>query len=172
MTSKIDYQEEQRVFSILMMRFGLDPYQSINIIEAWLEKHQEKSYKDLEQYLLQGEIIYQNGQLKDIDKSKITALTKKIKSKNGIKLKTRWDNFHLYRQCFIGSEFVLWLMKNEKLSKKEAIQLGQTLVDRGIIYKLGEGEKFNSSNFSFYRFCKNPNKAIVKDYNLNKLLAN
>lgn len=176
MTSKITYQEEQRVCSILMMRFNLDPYQSLKLVEGWLAKHEKKSHQDLERYLLAGEIIYSEEKLEDISRSRITAISERMRGKNGLKLKNRWYNFKLYRQCFRGSESVLWLMENEEINEREAIQLGQILIDRKIICSFTETGNFYNSDFWSYYFCPNKiqkqNKAISQTNNWDKLLAN
>ena len=144
-------KEQQTVFSILMMRFGLDPYTAIPLTNHWFRQHPNKSWHDLKTSLLNGEVIFKHNKLHDVDLSEIKALTQKMRGKYGVKIKDRWYNFKLYRQCFIGSEAVEWLMETQDLKKEEAIQLGQMLLDRGIIHHVHDEHTFKNE-FLFYRF--------------------
>lgn len=166
---------QQTVLSILMMRFGLDPYTSIPVTARWFRKHPNKSWRDLKDYLLNGEVIFKGDRLHNVDREKINALTLKMRDKDGVELKNRWYNFKLYRQCFIGSEAVEWLMKTQNISEEKAIQLGQILLDRRIIYHVHDEHNFQN-DFLFYRFYKDEvagnKKGSTSSVELNKMLPN
>ncbi len=144
-------KDRQTVFSILMMRFELDPYTAIPVTNRWFRKHPNKSWGDLKISLLGGEVIFKNNKLHDVDLSEIKALTQKMRGKYGVEIKDRWYNLKRYRQCFIGSEAVKWLMKTQNSNKEEAIKLGQMLLDRGIIHHVHDDHNFKNE-FLFYRF--------------------
>jgi hypothetical protein len=69
----------------------------------------------------------------------------------GLNIKDRWYNLKVYPRCFIGSDAVKWLMKSQKLTKEEALQLGQKLVECRIIHHVFDEHQFEDGHF-FYRF--------------------
>ncbi len=72
-------KNQQTVFSILMMRFGLDPYKSIPLTNQWFREHPEKHWEDLRQSLLNGEVIFNQDRLYDVNLPEIKALTRKMR---------------------------------------------------------------------------------------------
>lgn len=168
-------KDQQTVLSILMMRFGLNPYTSIPLTDRWFRKHPNKSWGDLKEYLLKGQVIFQIDRLHDVEISEINALTQKMRAKDGVEIKDRWYRFKIYRQCFIGSEAVQWLMETQNISEQKAIQLGQMLVDRRIIHHVKNDHNFKNE-FLFYRFYQDET-AANKNINtategLNDMLPN
>ncbi len=71
--------------------------------------------------------------------------------KYGVEIKDRWYNLKLYRQCFIGSEAVAWLIETQDLNEARSIQLCQMLLDRHIIHHVHDEHNFKNE-FLFYRF--------------------
>jgi len=155
-------QDRQTVLSILMMRFGLDPYTSLPLVNDWLSKHPNLSWSDLKDYLLNGQVIFQAGLLQDVDYSEINWLIQIMRDKDGIEIKDRWYNFKFYRQCFVGCEAVKWLMETQNISQELAIQLGQILLDRGIIHHVHDQHNFRNE-FLFYRFYQDEVAANQKN---------
>ena len=168
-------KDRQTVLLILMMRFGLDPYTSIPLTARWFGKHPNKSWRDLKDYLLNGEVIFKGDRLDNVDRAEINALTLKMRDKDGVAIKDRWYNFKLYRQCFIGSEAVEWLMKTQNISEEKAIQLGQILLDRRIIHHVHDEHNFKN-DFLFYRFYHDEmagnKKSNTGNVELNNVLPN
>lgn len=160
-------KDQQTVLSILMMRFSLDPYTSIPLTERWFRRHPDKSWGDLKEYLLNGEVIFKIDRLHDVERSEISILTQKMSGKNGVEIKDRWYHFKLYRQCFIGSEAVEWLIKNKNVDEAKAIQIGQMLIDRGIIHHVHDDHNFKNE-FLFYRFYKDELAAQTNKKNVNR----
>ncbi|MGF1485864.1 MAG: DEP domain-containing protein [Prochloraceae cyanobacterium] len=155
-------KDRQTVLSILMMRFGLDPYTSLPLVNDWLSKHPNLSWSDLKDYLLNGKVIFQAGLLQDVGYSEINWLIQKMRDRDGIEIKDRWYNFKFYRQCFIGCEAVKWLMKTQNISQELAIQLGQILLDRRIIHHVHDQHNFRNE-FLFYRFYQDEIAANQKN---------
>ena len=153
---------QQEVLSILMMRFGLDPYRAIPITKKWLELNPGKNWHNLKEKLIRGEVTFKQGKLKNIKTTEIIELIDRMRDKNcGIEIKNRWYNLKLYRNSFVGAEAVKWLMQTEKISREEAIQLGQILIDRDIIHHVTDEHSFRDADL-FYRFFQDE-KAPLKD---------
>ena len=77
-------------------------------------------------------------------------LSKRLKSE--VIVKDRRYFWRLYKQCFVGSEVIDWLLKNEKLkNRNEGKQLGQKLMDEGLFRHISEDQQFEDGNY-FYNF--------------------
>lgn len=145
-------EQQKQVLSILMMRFGLNPYKAIPVAKRWLEKNQAKNWSDLNQMLQQGKITYKKGKLQEVRVEDLIEIVNRMKSETqGIEIKDRWYKFRLHKQTFTGSEAVEWLTKEAKMSRSEAIQFGQMLLDRGIVKQIVTGNTFEDKNLC-YRF--------------------
>ncbi len=151
---------QQEVLSILMMRFGLDPYRAIPVTRRWLELNPDKDWNNLKEKLLKGEVTFKQGKLKNIKTTEIIELIDRMRDDNGgIEIKNRWYNFKFYRKTFLGSEAVEWLQKQEKISKQEAIKLGQILIDREIIHHVHNEHSFSDKDL-LYRFYRDEKDAM------------
>ncbi|HAA30131.1 MAG TPA: hypothetical protein DCE56_23655, partial [Cyanobacteria bacterium UBA8553] len=53
--------------------------------------------------------------------------------------------------CFVGSQAVEWLMRTQNCTREEALNIGQLLVERGIIHDVTDEHPFRD-DFFFYRF--------------------
>ncbi len=144
-------QNQNAVFSILMMRFKLDPYTAIPVTKEWFKKHPNKNWQDLKEYLIDGEVVFKNNQLHDLDEIELKILIQKMRGANGLKIKDRWFHFKLYRKCFTGTEAVKWLMNHKNITQEEAIQLGKILVKKKIIHHVHDEHNFKNG-FLFFRF--------------------
>lgn len=64
------------------------------------------------------------------------------------------DRRHLLRthtRCFVGSEAVDWLVREERLSREEAVTVGMLLVERGLARHVLDEHGFRDGHF-YYRF--------------------
>ncbi len=82
----------------------------------------------------------------DLDK-----LVKAMCSDDGLEIRDRRYRFNFYPACFVGSEAVDWLVKTQNYQREEAIELGQILIERGIIHHVTDEHPFKDGYF-FYRF--------------------
>jgi len=87
------------------------------------------------------------NQLAAID---IQVLVKAMQEPEGVEIKDRRHRMNLYPCCFVGSEAVEWLMRTQDCTREEAINIGQLLVDRGIIHEVTNEHPFRDDYF-FYR---------------------
>ncbi|MEM7761043.1 MAG: mechanosensitive ion channel domain-containing protein [Cyanobacteria bacterium P01_A01_bin.40] len=79
-------------------------------------------------------------------------LVTEMRGDDGLAIADRRYHFNLYPKCFIGSEAVNWIIKQQGFSREEAIELGQILIERGIIHHVTDEHSFQDS-YLFYRFC-------------------
>lgn len=66
-------------------------------------------------------------------------------------LKDRRYNFRTYSQCFFGRDAVSWMMKSLSLSREEAIELGQLLIEKEWIYHVTHEHPFRDE-YLLYQF--------------------
>ena len=69
-------------------------------------------------------------------------------------IKDRKYRFKNYKSCFTGSHCVAWLLENKIVNtEKQAISLGNRLIDEGIIIHVTKDHRFENKNY-FYKFVK------------------
>lgn len=78
-------------------------------------------------------------------------LVGQMRNVGGIRIEDRRYKLKTYSRCFVGSEAVVWLMRNLKLSKQDAIRLGQRLIDAKWIHHVVDDHPFED-DYLFYRF--------------------
>ena len=133
-------------------RISID--QAEKIAKNWLTKYSDKSWNDLFKLLEKHQVVYRQGILHDLSpftREQIDLIIDQIKEINGIKIKDRWYHARLYRKCFIGCEAVKWLISNHNLSRKEALKLGQILIQEKIFHHVHDEHDFED-DYLFYRF--------------------
>ncbi len=81
----------------------------------------------------------------------IEALVKAMREPGGVEIKDRHHHMNIFPRCFVGSEAVEWLMQTQNCTREEAIDMGQLLVDRGIIHHVVDEHPFRNE-YMFYRF--------------------
>jgi hypothetical protein len=85
-----------------------------------------------------------------------------LKGEQGVNIKTRRYKLKLYHHCFLGNEAVDWLVENLKISRTEAVNLGQKLIDKKIIHHVSDEHSFKDEQI-YYRFYEDENKSIWTD---------
>uniref|UniRef100_A0A4W3GFW6 Phosphatidylinositol-3,4,5-trisphosphate dependent Rac exchange factor 2 n=1 Tax=Callorhinchus milii TaxID=7868 RepID=A0A4W3GFW6_CALMI len=91
--------------------------------------------------------------------------------KHGNLIKDRKRKLSTFPKCFLGSEFVAWLMEIKEISKpEEGVHLGQALLENGIIHHVTDKHQFKPEHM-LYRFryddgTYHPRSEIDKDYHL------
>jgi potassium-dependent mechanosensitive channel len=74
-----------------------------------------------------------------------------MRGPSGVEIKDRRYLVNIYPKCFVGSEAVDWLVRNQRTTKEGAVRIGQLLVNRGIIHHVLDEHSFEDKNL-FYRF--------------------
>lgn len=84
----------------------------------------------------------------DIDLAELVA---QMRGEQGLDIQDRRHRLNIYPQCFVGSEAVIWLMKTQRATRKEATRIGQLLVQKRIIHHVLDEHPFDDA-YLFYRF--------------------
>ncbi|MGK7877429.1 MAG: mechanosensitive ion channel domain-containing protein [Xenococcaceae cyanobacterium] len=83
--------------------------------------------------------------------SEIEELVTVMRGEGGLEIKDRRYRLNVYPACFVGSEAVDWLVQKKTCTREEAIELGQILIERGIIHHVVDQHHFKDA-YLFYRF--------------------
>ena len=81
----------------------------------------------------------------------LSALVAAMRNVGGIQIKERQFHLKTYRQCFVGSEAVDWLVSYLKISRQDAVKVGQRLIDENWVHHVLDEQTFQDYHF-FYRF--------------------
>jgi len=81
----------------------------------------------------------------------IPKLVERMRGPEGVKIKDRRYGLKSYSDCFVGLEAVDWLVRDHDCSRQEAVEIGQLLVERGIIHHVVDRHSFKDE-YLFYRF--------------------
>ncbi|MEM1169776.1 MAG: mechanosensitive ion channel domain-containing protein [Cyanobacteria bacterium P01_H01_bin.35] len=79
------------------------------------------------------------------------AISSAMRGENGVPIKDRRFQFKLFKNVFLGSEAVEWLMINERATREEAILMGELMLKQGIIHHVFDEHNFKDEPL-FYRF--------------------
>ncbi len=78
-------------------------------------------------------------------------LVVKMRSADGLAISDRNYYLNFFPACFIGSEAVDWLVQKQNYKREEAIEIGQILLEKGIIHHVTDDHSFKDA-YLFYRF--------------------
>ena len=102
-----------------------------------------------------------------LDKSNynLASLAQAMQSEQGIKLRDRRWHWRLHYSCFIGIEFVTWLLENfrDVNDREDAVRLGNELMKEGLFVHVEKRHNFRDGNFFYqlaseYRNVKTENR--------------
>ncbi|MEM9002060.1 MAG: mechanosensitive ion channel protein [Cyanobacteria bacterium P01_F01_bin.86] len=96
----------------------------------------------------QDKVAQKVNALWTVDLKKLVADMRNV---GGIQIKERLFRLKTYRQCFVGSEAVDWLVCHLEISREEAVQIGQRLIQENWIHHVLDEQTFQDEYF-FYRF--------------------
>lgn len=142
------------ITALLCHQYQLSVGESISVVSEWLKLHPDSSRETLRRFIDTGLVVVQDKQLLDMSRISLEealSIAQELQSPSGVEIKNRWYHFKCYKECFVGSELVSWLMENRNLSTKEAIALGQNLLEHKVIAHVCNDHTFKNE-FLFYRF--------------------
>ena len=88
-----------------------------------------------------------------ISNEEIKQIVASMRSSDGLDIRDRRYRLNFYRTCFVGSEAVDWLVRKQHFTREEALEFGQILMERGIIFHVTDEHSFRDE-FLFYSFNK------------------
>lgn len=69
---------------------------------------------------------------------------------NGVEIRARTYRARTYDECFVGADAVNWLMQTTRVTRAEALRIGQALLELGHLYHVVREQPFQDGHF-FYR---------------------
>ncbi|ELS03357.1 small-conductance mechanosensitive channel [Xenococcus sp. PCC 7305] len=78
-------------------------------------------------------------------------LVAQMRSTDGLNIRDRDYYLNFYSACFIGSEAVDWLVHKHHYNRDEAVEIGQIMLEKGIIHHVTDEHSFKDA-YLFYRF--------------------
>lgn len=96
---------------------------------------------------------------KNLNRISLRQLGEQMRSENGVEIKTRRQKLKLFQRCFLGNEAVDWIVQQTKLSRADAVALGQKMSDKGIFHHVLDEHQFKDEEL-FYRFHEDEGKSI------------
>lgn len=91
---------------------------------------------------------FSEDRLTEIDLDK---LVMNMRSEHGLDIRDRRYNLNFYPACFVGSEAVCWLVEKQNYQHEEAMEIGQILIEKGIIRHVTNEHDFKDGYY-FYHF--------------------
>ena len=95
----------------------------------------------------------------NVQRISVRQLAVEMHSEQGVEIKTRRHKLKLYPRSFLGNEAVDWIVKKVKVSRPDAIALGQKMLDKEIFYHVTNEHPFKDEPL-FYRFNEDKGKSI------------
>jgi hypothetical protein len=91
----------------------------------------------------------------------LDALAARMRASDGVPREDRRHLFQVHPRCFVGSDATRWLVEREGLTRREAIAVGQRMVERGLFRHVLDEHGFEDG-YLFYRFREDePDRATV-----------
>ncbi|MGF1540285.1 MAG: hypothetical protein ACFCU5_07510 [Pleurocapsa sp.] len=149
----LDHQERSQIPTLLV--------KGKNSIGIWME---DKRYKpDGEATFAISEIPEKTvSSSQKADRISLKQLALQMRGDNGLKIKARRHKLKLYHHCFLGNESVDWIVEQLKISRQDAIKLGQKMIDKKIFHHVLDEHQFKDEPI-FYRFYEDEQKNIWTD---------
>ena len=94
-----------------------------------------------------------------LNRFSVRQLAQEMRSEQGVEIKTRRHKLKLYQRCFVGNEAVDWITQRTKLSREDAVTIGQKMIDKGIFHHVVDEHQFKDEEL-FYRFNEDEGKSI------------
>ena len=78
-------------------------------------------------------------------------LASKMREDEALEIRERRHLFNRYPRCFLGREAVDWLQRHEGISRREAVEVGNLMLERGLLHHVLDEHGFEDAGL-FYRF--------------------
>lgn len=95
----------------------------------------------------------------NVQRISVRQLAIEMHSEHGVEIKTRRHKLKLFPRCFLGNEAVDWIVKRVKVSREDAIALGQKMVTKGLFHHVTNEHGFKDKGL-FYRFDEDKGKGM------------
>jgi len=151
----LDHEERSKIATLLV--------KDKNSVGIWMQNNKYKSH------IIAGSTASSSSsktQSSSSSKSKTTTqrisvrqLGMEMRSQTGVEIKTRRYKLKLYQRSFLGNEAVDWIVKKVKVSREDAIALGQKMIEKGVFQHVANEHQFKDEPL-FYRFNEDQGKSL------------
>lgn len=153
----LDHEERSKIPTLLI--------KEKNAVGIWMQNKRYKQEDIIE--VLDGEKLADapsstNDASKskvDVERISIRQIASQMHSEKGVEIKTRRYKLKLYQHCFLGNEAVDWIVERVKVSRPDAVKIGQKMLDKGIFNHVTNDHQFKDEGL-FYRFNEDKGKSI------------
>lgn len=143
---------QEKLLGLILMRFKISPSQSLDMVQEWLNNHQGEDIFFLLQCFKNQLVRIDDNAIIDLYALNLTKLVNDMRlSDGGLKIENHRYRLLTYDLCFVGTEAIEWMQNLYGISKAEAINLGQQLIDAKIIHHVTDEHDFKDGEL-FYRF--------------------
>jgi hypothetical protein len=130
-------------------------------IGIWMQNNQHKaniiSLENPSQVAGDRDLI--TKQKNNSNRINLKQLIEEMRSEKGVEIKTRRHKLKLFQYCFLGNEAVTWISNRTKLSREDAVKLGQKMLEKGFFFHVLDESQFKDEEL-FYRFKQDEGKNI------------
>jgi Domain found in Dishevelled, Egl-10, and Pleckstrin (DEP) len=95
------------------------------------------------------------GAIAQLDPNAVARAMQDRTTANALEILDRSFRFKQYPQCFVGSEAIDWLVGHYKLTRPQAVRLGEKIMATGLFRHVTDDQPFRDGYF-FYRFEAQP----------------
>jgi hypothetical protein len=151
----LDHKERSQIATLLV--------KSKNSVGIWMQNNKYKSNiipGSTEQTTAKPQLSEDSSSPKgNGQRISLRQLATEMHSEQGVEIKTRRYKLTLFQRCFLGNEAVDWIANKVKISREDAIVLGQKMLDKGIFQHVTNEHQFKDEPL-FYRFNEDRGKSI------------
>ncbi|MEO0012475.1 MAG: hypothetical protein RLZZ535_864 [Cyanobacteriota bacterium] len=151
----LDHEERSQIATLLV--------KGKNSVGIWMQnnKYQANIIPDSsEQTTAKPQSSVNNSLAKgNAQRISLRELASNMHSERGVEIKTRRHKLMLFQRCFLGNEAVDWIVAQVKVSREDALILGQKMLDKGIFQHVSNEHQFKDEPL-FYRFNEDQGKSI------------
>ncbi|MEM8672369.1 MAG: DEP domain-containing protein [Cyanobacteria bacterium P01_G01_bin.67] len=152
----LDHEERSKIATLLV--------KEKDSIGIWMQNNEYKSdivstSKSNQQAPKTSVVSSSKKSKANLNRISLRQLAQEMRSEQGVEIKTRRHKLKLYQRCFVGKEAVDWIATKTKLSREDAVHLGQKMIDKGIFHHVLDNHPFQDEEL-FYRFNADEGKSI------------
>ena len=147
----LDHEERSQIPTLLV--------KGEKTVDIWM---QDNRYKPDSTALPEKKTSESKSSSGNLNRISVRQVAAQMRSPKGVSIKTRRYKLKLYQRCFLGNEAVDWMVEHLKISRSEAVQIGQKMIDKNLVHHIVDDHEFRDEPI-FYRFYEDEGKSIWTD---------
>ena len=147
----LDHEERSQIATLLV--------KGKSSVGIWMEDNKYKSKIIPGSSKSSSKALADSSDKANVQRISVRQLALEMRSEQGVEIKTRRHRLKLYQRSFLGNEAVDWIVKKVKVSREDAIALGQKMLDKEIFKHVNNDYPFKDEPL-FYRFNEDREKGV------------